>query len=155
MKRAGIPPAPAKRRVSNEGPAPSRDEALRTIVREVGLRATPGRIAVLRELEKLSSPISHGELVERLGRAELDKVTVWRVLVALTKAGLVDRSDLGDRTYRFERRRASHGGVMHPHFMCITCNTVQCLPEDSVRVAPRLGRNVVEVQLKGRCSKCA
>lgn len=133
----------------------SPDVTLRNRLRDAGLRATDGRIAVLRALGELVAPISHGELADRLRSAELDKVTVWRILVALTEANLVDRTDVGDRTWRFELRRAAHGAGPHPHFMCTECNTVQCLPADAVKVAPRLAKAVVEVHLKGRCAACS
>jgi|GEM_PF-470351 len=150
-----VPPAKTRARAASDETRSATSLALRDRLREAGLRATPGRIAVLQELGTLSSPISHAELAERLHGAEFDRVTVWRILVALTEAGLVDRSDLGDRTWRFELRRQAHGNTLHPHFMCVSCNAVQCLPADAVQVTPRLNRSVVEVQLKGRCASCA
>ncbi|MBS2012875.1 MAG: transcriptional repressor [Deltaproteobacteria bacterium] len=133
----------------SSSPPPLRDR-----IREAGLRATPGRIAVLAELERRASPVSHSEQADALEGEELDRVTVWRILVALTEAGLADRVDHGDRTWRFEKRREAHGAAIHPHFMCVSCKAVECLPESSVRVAPRLARSVTEVQLKGRCADC-
>lgn len=40
------------------------------------------------------------------------------------------------------------------HFMCIACKRVQYLPREVVRIAPRIGRGVVEVQIEGRCESC-
>lgn len=133
------------------------NEDFRAQLRGVGLKVTQPRLAILRELRTLKTPISHAELAERLAGTEgLDRVTVWRVLVALTEAGLVDRQDVGDRTWRFELRAAgSIGHASHPHFMCTSCKSVRCLTPDAVKIAPRLGRNVTEIQLKGRCENCA
>jgi Fur family ferric uptake transcriptional regulator len=130
------------------------DTTLREQLRAANLKVTNGRVAVLRELSRLEAPVSHGELVSRLHDEELDRVTVWRILVALTEAGLVDRTDLGDRTWRFELRNTSMGHDPHPHFTCVACKNVMCLPRDSVQITPRVGRGVTEVHLKGRCERC-
>ena len=118
------------------------------------LRVTSGRIAVLQELVALSAPVSHAELALRLGEEEFDRVTVWRILVALTEAGLVDRTDVGDHTWRFEYRLDASASL-HPHFMCVDCKSVRCLPRESVRIESSLASGVVEVQIKGRCHACA
>ena len=78
---------------------------------------------------------------------------MWRILTALTDVGLVDRTDVGDHTWRFEIRREP-GESTHPHFMCVTCKTVQCLPRESVQVVSRLARSGTETQVKGRCEDC-
>lgn len=130
------------------------DDEFRAQLREAGLKVTSGRLSVLRELSRQKTPISHAELAETALGEQIDKVTVWRILVALTEAGLVDRTDVGDHTWRFELRSASMGHT-HPHFMCVSCKSVQCLPREAVRVAPRLGRGVIDVQIKGRCESCS
>lgn len=130
------------------------DGSFRELLREAKLKVTSGRLTVMRELGKAKGPMSHAEVAERLEGEALDKVTVWRILVALTEAGLVDRSNGGDGTWRFELRRASMGHDPHPHFTCVVCRAVTCLPRDSVRLPPRIGRGVVDVQISGRCEKC-
>jgi Fur family transcriptional regulator, ferric uptake regulator len=131
-----------------------REETFREQLRGAGLKITQGRLAVLAELGRARTPMSHGDVADKLVGAQLDRVTVWRILVALTEAGLVDRTDLGDHTWRFELRSAATGHDPHPHFMCVECKSVQCLPRDVVRIAPRFGRGVVEVRIKGRCESC-
>ncbi|MBX3199796.1 MAG: transcriptional repressor [Labilithrix sp.] len=130
------------------------EEVLRDRLREAGLKATAGRLSVLAELRRAKAPASHAEVAARLAGAQLDKVTVWRILVALTGAGLVDRTDIGDHTWRFELRDTAMGHDPHPHFMCVACKAVQCLPRDAVHIAPRIGRGVIDVQIKGRCERC-
>lgn len=149
-KQSARPSGPKGRKTAT----PS-DDALREQLRGAGLRVTGGRVQVLRALGEIDGPISHGELAEQLGSQDLDRVTVWRILLALTEAGLVDRTDVGDHTWRFELRNTSMGHDPHPHFMCTECRTVTCLPREAVHVAPRIGRGVTEVQLKGRCERCA
>ena len=64
--------------------------------------------------------------------------------------------------WRFEWVRSErHGEAAHPHFICGSCGTVTCLPEDAVSVrvlpgAPRAlkKRKGVMVQLRGLCDAC-
>jgi Fur family transcriptional regulator, ferric uptake regulator len=131
-------------------------------LRAAGLRRTSPRIAVLQQLEAATGPVSHGEIAERLAPSGYDRATVYRNLMDLVEVGLVTRADLGDHVWRFELVRKgtkTHGE--HPHFLCTDCGDVACLPGDAVRIVssrgvPRaVGRNAVEVQVKGRCDSCA
>jgi Fur family ferric uptake transcriptional regulator len=130
-------------------------------IRAAGLRSTAPRVAVLRELESATAPLSHADLVETLGHEGYDRVTIYRNLTDLTEAGLVVRADLGDHVWRFELRRAGkdHSGI-HPHFTCTDCGTVSCLPEESVRITPAKGApkaiaaRSVEIHLRGLCDRC-
>jgi Fur family ferric uptake transcriptional regulator len=113
-------------------------------------------------MEAARGPVSHGEVADDLAASGYDRATVYRNLMDLVEAGLVTRSDLGDHVWRFELLRG--GGRMHaehPHFLCTDCGDVACLPGNAVRfVASRgvpraVGRNDVEVHVKGLCDACA
>lgn len=131
------------------------------MLKSAGLRTTLPRIAVLRELLGARAAVTHGEVAGRL-KADLDRATVYRNLMDLTNAGLVRRSDMGDHVWRFEwTGRKRHAESAHPHFICGSCGTVTCLPEDAVSVRGRPGapralkrRHGVMVQLRGVCDAC-
>lgn len=134
---------------------------LRTQIRAAGLRSTSARIAVMQSLEERTTPVTHAELAADLVPRGFDKATVYRNLIDLTEAGLVSRSELGDHVWRFELRRegAEHSGE-HPHFLCVDCGEVSCLPAIDVNISPapgskssRIGK-VTEILLKGRCERC-
>ncbi len=136
--------------------APSEAD-LRVALKAAGLRVTGPRLAVLVELSKSTEPVSHAELVDRLAPWGMDRVTVWRNLTTLVEARLCARTDLGDHTWRFERTGSGeHAGGVHPHFVCIACKKVSCLPEDAVYLKSGTARGsvVLEVQVKGRCDDC-
>jgi Fur family ferric uptake transcriptional regulator len=139
--------------------SPSVDE-LKSTIRRAGLRSTAPRVAVLRRLLGAATPISHGELVQVLSGEGMDRTTVYRNLVDLTDAGLVQRTDLGDHVWRFELTRAEQA-LRHPHFTCVECGSVTCLPDVKVSVKPGLGipralqQQKVEIQLRGKCDACS
>lgn len=140
--------------------APAADQ-LRQTLRGAGLRVTAPRIAVLRELVEARAALSHADVAVRLA-AEFDRATVYRNLMDLTHADLVRRTDLGDHVWRFEWiGQGRHENAAHPHFICGSCGTVTCLPEDAVSVktppgAPRALRKKkgIAVQLRGLCDAC-
>lgn len=134
---------------------------LKSLLRSVGLRATEPRLAVLAHLVESHTAQTHGDIATRL-ELELDRATVYRNLMDLTNAGLVHRSDIGDHVWRFEWVGArGHLAGTHPHFICGSCGTVTCLPQDAVSVhvsrgAPRAlkRRRGLTVQLRGLCDAC-
>lgn len=138
-------------------------EQARATIRGAGLRSTGPRLAVLQRLDTARTPVTHAELVADLASLGFDRATIYRNLIDLTQAGLVTRTDLGDHVWRFERKRTATTGdeAEHPHFMCTDCGTVACLPGVRVRFkhgpgSPRsVLRREVEIQLKGRCDRCA
>ncbi|MBX7097547.1 MAG: transcriptional repressor [Myxococcaceae bacterium] len=136
-------------------------DVLRSTIRGAGLRSTAPRLAVLKRLMGAGTPVSHSELYDELAREGMDRTTVYRNLVDLTDAGLVERTDLGDHVWRFELKRLGEGPKVdsHAHFTCTDCGTVACLDDVEVKVragrAPRaVARRKVEVQLRGLCDDC-
>lgn len=135
---------------------------LRALIRSTGLRSTGPRIAVLQRLQQAVTPMSHAEIAGALEPAGLDRATLYRNLIDLTDAGLLSRTDHGDHVWRFELRDNAHGQTeQHPHFTCIDCGEVECLPDTSIQISapyqsPRaIKKHHFEVQLTGRCDRCA
>jgi Fur family ferric uptake transcriptional regulator len=135
-------------------------EEARRVLREAGLRCTTCRVAVLQRLADSVAPRSHADVADELVPLGYDKSTVYRCLVELADAGILSRLDVGDHVWRFELRAPhEHDSSVHPHFMCVDCGKVTCLPEVTVRIAPTKGPksvqgNVTEVLLKGHCAEC-
>lgn len=133
-------------------------EEAREILHENDLRATAPRMAVLRVLFEAQNPLSHTEMLERLGETDWDPATIYRNLVKLHEAGVasvVSRAGGIDR-YALARGPDDH---RHPHFICEDCGRVACLPEDltaamSVEGAWATSVQKAMVQLRGECPDC-
>ena len=143
--------------------APKREQlAFRAQIREAGLRVTGPRVAVLTTLAAAPSPLSHGEIADKLSDQGVDRATIFRNLQDLTEVSIVRRSDLGDHVWRYEL--AAGGGAHpvdgHPHFVCSQCGVVACLSGTSITVkAPRAApatvrKGAFEIQLRGVCDSC-
>jgi Fur family ferric uptake transcriptional regulator len=141
---------------------PSQIEALRGLLREYGLRATTPRVRVLQCLREADGPRTHPEVYERVADVGIDRATVYRNLLDLTEVGLLRRTDLGDHVWRFEPVDPLHaeGDTQHPHFLCVHCGNVTCLPDGTIRVQPPRGapralrKQGLEIQLRGLCDSC-
>ena len=143
---------------------PPTDDELAEQLRTAGLRRTEPRIAVLRHMGKVGRPVAHAEVAAALAKLGLDRVSVYRVLVDLARVKILTRMDLGDHVWRFDLVRGATSHAMeHPHFVCVSCGSVACLPEKAVQISARPGLDApravrkrrVEVQLKGECDTCA
>lgn len=105
-------------------------------------------------------PQSHSEVTESLENFGFDQSTIYRCLTELSESGLVARLDLGDSIRRYELLQSgSDGFTEHPHFMCVDCGEISCLESHTFRLTPKTRGEkspgqVVEVLLKGHCSKC-
>ena len=139
-------------------------DELRSAVRAKGLRATPSRLAVLELLRTSDTPMSHGDVADRLATEAWDRATIYRNLTDLAESGLVRRTDVGDHVWRFEAVSGDHEASAHPHFVCTECGSIECLPEIELAVrasrasrgkAPRaVKQRQVEVHVRGLCDAC-
>jgi Fe2+ or Zn2+ uptake regulation protein len=127
-------------------------------LRSVALRATSGRVAVLRALE--SAPHSSAEQVFALISDDLPGTSpqaVYMVLNDLARAGLIRKFEPAGSAALYERRT----GDNHHHLVCESCGAVSdvdcvvgqapCLTPDS-----DVGFQVreAEVTFWGLCTRC-
>ncbi len=136
-------------------------EKVRERLRSAGLRCTAARLWVMQQLIDAASPQTHAQVADALEPRGFDRATIYRNLIELTEAGLVSRIELGDHVWRFELRRpGSEHQQDHPHFVCVDCGEVACLPSVSVNIRPAPGSKqsqigkITEILLKGHCEHC-
>jgi Fur family transcriptional regulator, ferric uptake regulator len=133
---------------------------LRDLLKARGLRATSPRLAVLAELHEVARPLSHEELMERLGPGRFDRATIYRILADLSDAGILTRMDLGDHVWRHELVDACRKiPDDHAHFLCTECGEVTCLPALELRAVngplpPTLRGADLQLKVTGRCAQC-
>jgi len=155
-----------RKAVTVRGPTPKVTKAMNVkeiqdLIRSVGLRSTASRIAVLEYFQTHGGRNSHADLFEALGERGFDRATIYRILMDLSEVNLLSRTDLGDHVWRFELKKDVSGshGEEHPHFVCVDCGQISCLPDVTVKVsgakAPKsVAKKEVAVQLKGVCDDC-
>ena len=144
-------------------PEPGSIDALKSLVRGVGLRCTTARLAVLEQMLTAPGPQTHAEVSTALDHRGFDRATIYRNLTELTEAKLVTRVDLGDHVWRFEV------SCLDDVTVAITQRAVGDTPAASAggiaaakggkKSVPAAGKRqgipaVTEVLLKGTCGNC-
>lgn len=114
-------------------------DKLRGEVRQVGLRATGARVAVLRCLHRMSDATSHADLATQLAPEGWDRATVYRNLIDLTEAGLLARVDHGDHTWRYTLRKNAQKKYGQIFFVCDVSGETIALPPGCVSISPSRG----------------
>ena len=127
-------------------------------LRSAALRATSGRLAVLRALE--SAPHSSAEQVFALISGELPGTSpqaVYMVLNDLARTGLIRKFEPAGSAALYERRT----GDNHHHLVCESCGLVQdvdCVVGQAPCLTPDAGQGFqireAEVTFWGLCPRC-
>ena len=131
----------------------------RDLCSEIGLRVTPQRQEVYRELARAtdhpSAEMLHKRVTKRLPTMTLD--TVYRTLGTLEKVGLVERVSIVASSARYEANTD-----IHHHFVCRKCGYILDIYSDRLnhigleRDLPKgFQMHSSQVQLRGICPKCA
>jgi len=135
------------------------DTQARRILKSAKLYCTAGRLAVVKVLLKAENALRQDQIAKRLGKNQFDKVTIYRTLETLAKAGIVHKAFVEDRARHFELAHNCTDTQCHPHFTCTNCGRTHCLTKMSL---PKTGNRhkgfVIHRQqtlLEGLCPACA
>jgi Fur family transcriptional regulator, peroxide stress response regulator len=95
--------------------------AFETACRETGLRLTPQRLEIFRELSTAtdhpSAETIHKRLLKKFPTISLD--TVYRTLATFAQQGLIDKVETAESQGRFEVRL-----TRHQHLICRSCKEI-------------------------------
>lgn len=132
----------------------SSQQSLSENLRQVGLRATPARLAVMRLLRRSAKPLDAQAIWQRLGAAAPDPVTVYRILASLAAAGLVRQIQLTAGVSSYESTHLPH----HHHLTCERCGYIEdvvaaCETTPVVDSFQVVTHHTIE--FSGICKKCA
>ncbi|CAL63070.1 putative ferric-uptake regulator [Herminiimonas arsenicoxydans] len=104
-------------------------------LRDTSLRSTAARIKVLAALLGAPYALSHQDVQDTL--VDMDRVTLYRALDALTDAGLAHKIAGDDRVFRYNagaehlaagsKNQILHQQHQHGHFKCTRCAKVFCI----------------------------
>jgi len=129
----------------------------REMLQTGGLASTSKRALVLQALADAGCPVTPQDLLERLG-AQLNRVTLYRILDLLVAHGLATRHNAGERAFRYCLRSGPAG---HAHFTCMHCGHTECLDSHTLNagISELLARlpmrvETAEIRFGGVCQEC-
>ena len=98
---------------------------------EAELRATPARIAVMRLLEKISTPLDVQMVKEYLDQEEIetDTATVFRIMNMFMDKGLVKQVSFNEGKSRYELASKPD----HHHLVCSHCGSIQDISDCNIQ----------------------
>ncbi|MCM1152867.1 MAG: transcriptional repressor [Muribaculum sp.] len=133
---------------------------MENLLKRHGIKSTPNRLLVARELFKATHPISMADLEEKLDFS-LDKSSIFRVLELFSTSHLIHVIEDGSRSLKYEWCRSDDHSVAsdeHPHFFCERCKETFCLSNQkipTVDVPNGFEIHTYNYLVKGVCGKCA
>lgn len=121
-------------------------------------RQTKSLTGILAAFGDSREALSARMLLDRLGEG-VNKTTVYRLLDRLEEDGVV-HSFAGEDSVKYYARCRSCSGPdhvhNHPHFHCVSCNTICCLEQEvELSVSGKFRVMEAQVLLKGQCESCA
>ncbi|MDY3118255.1 MAG: Fur family transcriptional regulator [Peptoniphilus sp.] len=128
------------------------------LLREKGLKATKGRLDVLRILKASPVPMRAMEVYQKTSQDACASLsTVYRILIQLTKAGLLQASLQQDESTYYEYKGAEH----HHYIVCARCGKLSPIddcPLDALdkHITQTTGYAITghTFQLEGICPDC-
>jgi len=92
-----------------------------TLLKKAGLKKTDARVALLDLLASASKPLSAKALSAKLAKKAVDRVTVYRMLEALSEKGIVRHVEIGSREAHYE---LTDTRADHHHVICLECKKI-------------------------------
>lgn len=130
------------------------------ILKKHGLKNTRQRKVVLEEFSKTSSALSQPDLEKRLG-AEMDRVTLYRILSSFEENGIVhsvlDKQGTMNYASCSSSCSADHHHDEHVHFNCSNCHKIFCLDVRIPKIKMPAGFVADQLSLTatGLCDSCS
>ena len=123
-----------------------------------GVRPTPNRVLVWRQLNASWRPMSLIELEEQL--QSLDRSSLFRTVTLFKEKGMVHVIEDGSSSVRYElcrnTSREAHSDH-HPHFFCVHCKRTFCMDHlqiPAIDLPEGYEMESVNFVIKGLCPDC-
>lgn len=132
---------------------------IENILNQKGVRPTPNRILVMKELTKATRPVSLADLEAAL-EFSMDKASIFRVLELFSEKDVVHVIEDGSRSLKYELcHNATHHTIsdQHVHFYCERCKETYCFENVSipaVEIPDGFRARAINYMIKGICPKC-
>jgi Fur family ferric uptake transcriptional regulator len=135
-------------------------QVFREYIRQRGLRRTPEREEILREIFEIHGHFDVDELhlLLRNRGTKVSKASIYRVLPLLIDCGLVREVDFSDGHWHYEH---IYGHAHHCHLRCLGCGEILEFEEPTLnRLEEQLAREYGyrikghQLQVHGYCATC-
>ncbi len=98
-------------------------------LKEVSLKVTPARLAVLSLLERTQTPLDVTSILNVLRKRhiDIDPSTIFRIVNTFTNKGITRQMQFNDGKSRYEVQREEHH-----HLICKVCGTIEDISDCNI-----------------------
>lgn len=116
---------------------------VKELIKDKNIKLTTARVAILEILKKAKKPLSYEDMKSEIS---MDKATFYRNIAKFEEEGVLNSFESNDRKRYFELKSKPHA-----HFVCIVCNSIECIDDLDISLE---GYEVNNVIINGKCKKC-
>ena len=112
-------------------------------IKNKNIKLTTARMALIEIFKNAKQPLSYEDIKLDIS---MDKATFYRNIALFEEEGIVNSFESNDKKRYFELKLKPHA-----HFVCISCNKVECLEDLDIKLDGYLINNVI---VNGKCKTC-
>lgn len=113
------------------------------LIKNKNIKLTTARVALLEILKNAKKPLCYEEIKDDIS---MDKATFYRNISKFEEEGILNSFESNDKKRYFELKLNPHA-----HFVCIKCNSVECIDDLDIKLE---GYEVNNVIINGVCKNC-
>ena len=100
------------------------------IIKNKNIKLTTARVALLEILQEAKKPLSYEDIKSDIS---MDKATFYRNIAKFEEQGILNSFESNDKKRYFELCL-----VPHSHFVCVSCNKIECLNVENIKLFMKL-----------------
>ena len=113
------------------------------LIKNKNIKLTTARVKLLEILKEADRPLCYEEIKNDIS---MDKATFYRNISKFEEEGVLNAFESNDKKRYFEVKLNPHA-----HFVCVTCNMVECIKNIDIALPNYEINNVI---INGKCPSC-
>ena len=113
------------------------------LIKDKNIKLTTARVKLLDILKSSSRPLCYEDVKKDIS---MDKATFYRNISMFEEEGILNAFESNDKKRYFELKLKPHA-----HFVCVECNSVECIKNIDIKLPNYEINNVI---INGTCPSC-
>ena len=113
------------------------------LIKDKNIKLTTARVKLLEILKEADRPLCYEEIKNDIS---MDKATFYRNISKFEEEGILNAFESNDKKRYFEVKLNPHA-----HFVCVQCNSVECIKNIDITLPKYEINNVI---INGTCPSC-
>jgi len=114
------------------------------LIKDKNIKLTTARVKLLEILKEANRPLCYEEIKSDVS---MDKATFYRNISKFEEEGILNAFESNDKKRYFELKLKPHA-----HFVCVECNSVECIKDVDIALP---GYEINNVIINGKCQDCS